>query len=126
MLHIDEEVEMAEEVCTEDGLLDIGKAEYPAVGAAKTKIESERPGTVCRNGSVVDCLQAQAVIWVSAFCVRGREYTYFCTGVHEKTAQSVMYKMHLSPLATGLIVSLAAGWAALGTETLMVPAAGVI
>ncbi len=55
VLHIDEEVEMAEEVCTEDGLLDIGKAEYPAVGAAKTKIESERPGTVCRNGSVVDC-----------------------------------------------------------------------
>ena len=34
--HVDEEVKMAEEICTKDGLLDIREDEYPTKGAAET------------------------------------------------------------------------------------------
>ena len=54
--HVDEEVEMAEEICTKYGLLDIREDEYPMKGMAETEIKGDGLGTISHGWSAVDCM----------------------------------------------------------------------
>lgn len=61
------ESKAVQEVCTQDGLLDIGNGEHPPEGATKPNAQCAGTYTIGRDLSAIHPLQGESRLWVGAF-----------------------------------------------------------
>jgi hypothetical protein len=65
--HIDQQAEVTQKVCTEDGVFDVSYHEHPPKSAAQTQVKRERSGAISGNGGVVHSLKGEVVCRLLSF-----------------------------------------------------------
>ena len=63
MPYVNDESKVMQEICTQDGLFDIGNHEDPPEGTTQSNVEAARAYTICRDLGTVHRLQSEDALW---------------------------------------------------------------
>ena len=64
MPYIDDKAKVVQEICTQNGLLDVGSDENPPKIVAQTKVEGAGAHIKGHNLRTIHCLQTKGAMWM--------------------------------------------------------------